>query len=115
MTDSVDYLTVHVLDTARGRPAVGLRLSLKRADAPELLAERVTNADGRCEGPLLAGAAMAAGVYEITFDVAGWRAGEDDPGFYDRICIRFTIGDAPGHVHIPLLLSPYGYSTYRGS
>lgn len=115
MTKTVHFLTVHVLDTARGVPAVGLGLSLKRADAPEVLAERVTNADGRCDGPLLAGAAFAAGVYEISFDIAGWRAGQPDPGFYDRICIRFTIGDAPGHVHIPLLLSPYGYSTYRGS
>ena len=115
MTDTVHYLTVHVLDTASGRPAAGLRLGLRRADAPAVLAERVTNADGRCDGPLLAGAALAAGIYEITFDVAGWRAGRVDPGFYDRICIRFTIGEAPGHVHIPLLLSPYGYSTYRGS
>lgn len=115
LTDAVDYLTVHVLDTACGRPAVGLRLSLRRANAPEALAERVTNADGRCDGPLLAGAAMAAGIYEITFDVADWRIGQADPGFYDRICIRFTIADTPGHVHIPLLLSPYGYSTYRGS
>jgi 5-hydroxyisourate hydrolase len=113
MAGAENSLTVHVLDTARGAPAAGMALALSRDG--EVLAERVTNHDGRCDAPLLTGAALTAGVYEIAFDVAAWRAGQDDAGFYDRVTIRFMIGDAAGHVHIPLLLSPYGYSTYRGS
>jgi 5-hydroxyisourate hydrolase len=115
MAEAENRLTVHVLDTARGRPAAGMALTLSRAGA--LLAERVTNDDGRCDAPLLTGAALAAGTYEIAFDIAAWRSGlgESDGGFYDRIAIRFMVGENAGHVHIPLLLSPYGYSTYRGS
>lgn len=110
-----DFLTVHVLDTARGRPAAGMALALRRAGEPAVLASRTTNADGRCDAPLLEGAAFTAGTYELTFAVAAWREGADDPGFYDAITIRFTVTANPGHVHVPLLLSPYGYSTYRGS
>ncbi|MEJ1975805.1 MAG: hydroxyisourate hydrolase [Acetobacteraceae bacterium] len=108
-----DALTVHVLDTATGRPAVGLGLTLRRDGA--VLVGAVTNADGRCDAPLLSGPALSPGIYELTFAVAAWRAAEADPGFYDQITIRFTVPAEPGHVHIPLLLSPYGYSTYRGS
>ena len=110
-----DVLTVHVLDTASGRPAAGMGLTLRRAGEAGVLAERVTNADGRCEAPLLEGPAMPPGLYELTFGVEAWRAGAADPGFYDRITIRFRVASNPGHVHIPLLLSPYGYTTYRGS
>jgi 5-hydroxyisourate hydrolase len=113
MPDAENRLTVHVLDTARGAPAAGMALVLSRDGA--ILAERVTNHDGRCDTPLLTGDGLRAGVYEIAFDVAGWRAGEADGGFYDRVTIRFVVGAAAGHIHIPLLLSPYGYSTYRGS
>ncbi len=112
MSDA-DYLTVHVLDTATGRPAAGLGLALSRGDV--VLATATTNGDGRCDAPLLCGTALSPGVYELSFAIAAWRSAESDPGFYDRITIRFTIRDQPGHVHIPLLLSPYGYSTYRGS
>jgi 5-hydroxyisourate hydrolase len=112
-------LTVHVLDTARGRPAAGLRLDLFRLDraARQHLGTWRTNTDGRCDGPLLEGAALEAGSYAIVFDVAGWRAalGEPEPGFYDEVPIRFRITDPAAHYHVPLILAPYGYSTYRGS
>ena len=108
-----DSLTVHVLDQARGRPAAGLGLTLSRDG--QVLSSHVTNADGRCDRPLLAGEAMRPGSYAIDFDVESWRAGDPEPGFYDRITIRFRITGTPGHIHVPLLLSPFGYSTYRGS
>ncbi|WP_428374707.1 2-oxo-4-hydroxy-4-carboxy-5-ureidoimidazoline decarboxylase [Lichenicoccus sp.] len=108
-----DFLTVHVLDVARGLPAVGLALALSRDG--QLLCSHVTNTDGRCDAPLLAGHALRPGIYEIGFDIEGWRAGQADAGFYDRITIRFRVTPSCGHLHIPLLLSPYGYSTYRGS
>jgi 5-hydroxyisourate hydrolase len=115
MTTNRDYLTVHVLDTSTGRPAGGLAMILTRVGDAGLVVERVTNADGRSDTPLLDGAAMTPGIYEIAFDVEAWRGGHGDPGFYDRIAIRFIVTASPGHIHIPLLLSPYGYSTYRGS
>ena len=92
-----------------------MALTLRRSGEDHALAERVANADGRCDTRLLAGPAMMAGMYEIVFDVAGWRAGQADPGFYDLITIHFAVPPDPGHLHVPLLLSPYGYSTYRGS
>ena len=109
-------LTVHVLDTATGRPASGLDLALFRLDdaTRTALGNWTTNADGRCDAPLLSGDDLLAGGYEILFDIARWRAGQA-PGFYDLIPIRFRIADPAAHYHIPLLLSPFGYSTYRGS
>jgi 5-hydroxyisourate hydrolase len=95
-----------------------MRLSLERiGPTPAPLGEFLTNADGRCDSPLLQGAAMQPGLYQITFDVAAWRqaAHQADPGFYDQVPIRFRIDDADTHYHVPLLVSPYGYSTYRGS
>lgn len=113
------WLSVHVLDTAQGRPAVGLELSLQRitADGAETLGQWRTNEDGRCPAPLLEGAAMLPGSYQIIFDIAAWRAGQGEAGvgFYDLIPIRFQITDPATHYHVPLLLSPFGYSTYRGS
>src|ERR1700712_5672989 len=109
MSDPARRLTVHVLDTARGLPAAGMALVLTRDG--EILAQRVTNADGRCDTPLLEGAALRDGIHEMIFDVAGWR-GESD-GFYDRITLRFRVDAATRHLHVPLLLSPFGYSTYR--
>lgn len=108
-------LTVHALDTATGRPAAGLPLSLCRIDPAGrvLLGAWKTNGDGRCDAPLLSGADLVEGVYEIAFDIASWRMGE--PGFFDVIPIRFRIVDPNAHTHVPLLLSPYGYTTYRGS
>jgi 5-hydroxyisourate hydrolase len=112
-------LTVHVLDTARGKPAADLAFSLFRLDgeARTLLLAQRTNADGRCDAPLLSGDALRPGYYEVMFDIASWRAahGEAEAGFYDLVPIRFRVTDAAAHYHIPLLLSPFGYTTYRGS
>ena len=108
-------LTTHVLDTAAGRPAAGLSITLARLEdgTRTELAHVVTNADGRCDGPLLQGRALLAGLYELTFHIAAWRNGA--AGFYDEIPIRFRVSDPDAHHHVPLILSPFGYSTYRGS
>jgi 5-hydroxyisourate hydrolase len=112
-------LTVHVLDTARGTAAQGLKLTLSRLEqgAWQVLGACHTNADGRCDQPLLAGEALHAGTYQIVFEVAAWRSaqGNGAAGFYDTIPIRFRITDQSQHYHVPLLLSPFGYTTYRGS
>ena len=112
-------LTVHALDTALGRPAAGLALSLFRIGnvVRSQLGAWHTNDDGRFDAPLLEGATLVPGSYEIVFNVGAWRekAGAADAGFYDLIPIRFRVTDPAVHYHIPLLLSPYGYSTYRGS
>jgi 5-hydroxyisourate hydrolase len=112
-------LTVHVLDTASGAPARGMSVGLFRieGDARLGLGTFVTNDDGRCEGPLLEGIALQPGLYELVFAVIAWRRvrGDADPGFYDDVPIRFRIVDATAHYHVPLLIAPYGYSTYRGS
>ncbi len=112
-------LTTHVLDTARGRPAAGIGITLYRADgdvwAP--IAESVTNADGRTDAPLLEGAALTAGRYELVFAAGDYLRAQGARGllFLDDIPIRFGVPDAAAHYHVPLLLSPFGYSTYRGS
>lgn len=110
---TIGRLTTHVLDTATGRPAAGMPLDLFRLDegARTHLGSFRTNADGRCDAPLLAGDTLHPGTYEIVFAVAAWRAG----GFYDEVPIRFRVGDAAAHYHVPLILAPFGYSTYRGS
>lgn len=114
-------LTTHVLDTARGRPAAGLRLEIYRlsVDSRDKVGDAVTNADGRCDEPLLSGHAFRPGAYEIVFHAGPWfeAQGFDLPGpkFLSDIPVRFGIADPEGHYHVPLLLSPFGYSTYRGS
>jgi len=112
-------LTVHALDTAVGRPATGLPYSLFRIGAVvrTQLGAWHTNADGRCDTPLLAGTSLIPGTYEVLFNVAAWRemTGLGEGGFYDLIPIRFRVTDPSLHYHIPLLLSPFGYTTYRGS
>jgi len=119
LAEPTGRLTVHVLDTARGKPAADLPLSLFRlnGDTRTTLLMQRTNADGRCERPLLSGHALRPGCYEVMFDIASWRAanGEAEVGFYDLIPIRFRVTDTAAHYHIPLLLSPFGYTTYRGS
>ncbi|ABE57432.1 hydroxyisourate hydrolase [Chromohalobacter beijerinckii] len=116
------YLTTHVLDTARGCPARGMRLSLYRLDGDtrQALGEFVTNEDGRCDGPLLEGEAFRVGEYELLFEAGEYLDRQDEvpptgPRFLARIPLRFGIDDAGAHYHVPLLLSPFGYSTYRGS
>jgi 5-hydroxyisourate hydrolase len=114
-------LTTHVLDTTAGRPAAGVSVSLFRLNGGEREAviSTKTNADGRCDAPLLEGNQMTAGLYELCFHVADYFGGHNidlsDPPFLDVVPIRFGIGDASAHYHVPLLISPYGYSTYRGS
>jgi 5-hydroxyisourate hydrolase len=115
------WLTTHVLDTARGCPAEGLRIVLSRIgpQGAETLADMVTNADGRTDAHILPKETFATGTYELVFHAgdylrASGQAG-DDPLFLDQVPIRFGMADATAHYHVPLLLSPYGYSTYRGS
>ena len=122
------YLTTHVLDTATGRPAAGLRIALYRLDGSqdggqdggrELLAETATNEDGRTDGHILPESDFRTGAYELVFQAGDYLRGSgqggDEPLFLDEIPLRFGISDGDAHYHVPLLLSPYGYSTYRGS
>lgn len=114
-------LTTHVLDTALGRPAAGLAVALWRlgADDRVRVGAGVTNDDGRLDAPILDGADLVAGTYELVFAAGDYlrRSGAalSEPPFLDDIPIRFGIADVAAHYHVPLLLSPFGYSTYRGS
>ncbi len=114
-------LTTHVLDQARGRPADGVRILLYQisGNSHRKIAEHLTNADGRTDAPMLTGDAFRAGGYELVFCAGDYlrRTGQaaGDVLFLDEIPIRFGITDATAHLHVPLLLSAYGYATYRGS
>jgi 5-hydroxyisourate hydrolase len=113
-------LTTHVLDVALGKPASGLAISLRRAGKHgTALASGVTNDDGRVNPPLLEGEAMEVGTYDLVFEAGAYfdRLGLDlpEPKFLGQVVIRFGIADPAAHYHVPLLLSPFGYSTYRGS
>jgi 5-hydroxyisourate hydrolase len=114
-------LTTHVLDTASGVPAQGMRVELHDLDVPRSvpLAGFCTNADGRGPAPLLEDGTLRAGRYELRFHVAEYFRSRGtvlpDPPFLDVIAIRFGIADAAQHYHVPLLVSPWSYSTYRGS
>lgn len=114
-------LTTHVLDTALGRPAAGLRIWLYRVsgNSHRKVLDVTTNADGRTDAPLLSGDGLVAGGYELVFCAGDYLRATGQIGegiaFLDQIPIRFGIGDAGVHYHVPLLLSPFGYSTYRGS
>ncbi len=111
-------LTTHVLDTAHGAPAAGVSVTLADADG-RIIAEAVTNADGRCDAPLAEGAGLKVGRFVLTFSVGDYFRAKgvalSEPPFLDRITIPFGVADANAHYHVPLLVSPYGYSTYRGS
>jgi 5-hydroxyisourate hydrolase len=107
-------LTSHVLDTARGRPAAGMRIELHRLGGErKLITSVVTNADGRTDRPLLDGAEFIAGIYELTFHVGDYFG--EPSRFLNTVPVRFTIAEPEGHYHVPLLCSPWSYSTYRGS
>ncbi|UYG00585.1 hydroxyisourate hydrolase [Halomonas sp. GD1P12] len=114
-------LTTHVLDTARGAPGAGITIEVFRlsAGSREHLGSAVTNADGRCDVPLLDGERFLAGEYELVFHVGDYLRTQGveavEPRFLDVIPLRFGVASADEHYHVPLLLSPYGYSTYRGS
>jgi 5-hydroxyisourate hydrolase len=109
-------LSTHVLDTAHGRPANGMEIRLFAiTDAGrELLKCAVTNVDGRTDAPLLSGEQIPIGVYELVFGVAEYFGSLGTP-FLGEVVVRFGIDDAAGTYHVPLLVAPYGYSTYRGS
>lgn len=110
-------LTTHVLDTAHGKPAADLKIDVLRAGT--LVKTITTNADGRADKPLLEGGELVIGQYELRFHAGDYlrRQGPHlrEPLFLDVIPIAFGIADASQHYHVPLLLSPFGYSTYRGS
>ena len=114
-------LSTHVLDTANGCPAQGMQIELwsLAADAPKLLKSVRTNADGRTDQPLLAAEEMRAGQYELVFYVGDYFAGKSSSQpkvrFLDRVPVRFGIADVNASYHVPLLVSPWAYSTYRGS
>ena len=114
-------LSTHVLDTSRGQAAAGMRLKLYRFEGGERMhcATVRTNAEGRTDEPLLSGGLMAAGEYEITFAAGEYFRGLGvvlpQPPFFDEIVIRIGIADSSANYHVPLLVSPYGYSTYRGT
>jgi len=113
-------LTTHVLDTALGVPAEGLKIELWAVtETSDLISTHHTNSDGRVDNPILDGDTIKTGTYELRFFAGEYlKSGEQelpDPLFLDIIPIRFGIADEGAHYHVPLLLSPYGYSTYRGS
>lgn len=109
-------ISTHVLDISRGRPAEGVPIRLEKQDggAWKEIGAGKTNADGRLPG-LLADGALEAATYRITFDTGAYFAAQKTEGFYPEAAIVFVVRDANAHYHVPLLLSPYGYSTYRGS
>lgn len=118
---STGKLTTHILDTAHGRPGAGMRIELfvliEGQRQPR--GQFISNADGRCNSPLLTGDNLVPGVYELDFHAGDYfRAlglAQTEPMFLDLITLRFGIADADAHYHVPLLVSPYSYSTYRGS
>ncbi len=106
-------ISTHVLDTALGKPAPGIRVTLIRGDAT--VGEGVTDADGRVRDLHAADIDLAEGDYRLTFAVGEYFAAAGREAFYSEIVVDFRVGSDNGHYHVPLLLSPYGYSTYRGS
>jgi len=105
-------LTTHVLDTMRGQPATGMTIELWSLDQSKMLKSVQTNSDGRTAAPLLSGEEMSAGNYELIFFVGDYFG---ERRFLDRVPVRFVISDAAAKYHVPLLVSPWAYSTYRGS
>lgn len=112
-------LSTHVLDTAGGRPAAGVDVELDARGSDgewRHIAHGTTDDDGRVTDLLPDGVSLSPGTYRLTFDTGAWHAARSDtPCFYPEVPVVFSIGEAAEHYHVPLLLSPYGYSTYRGS
>jgi 5-hydroxyisourate hydrolase len=114
-------LTTHVLDAAQGKPAKGVPIALYRVrgEVRELVREAVTNSDGRIGEPLLTGARFEADAYELVFEIGAYFSNQgvpaDEPPFLDAVTVRFTVSDSASHYHVPLLATPWSYTTYRGS
>jgi len=110
-------ITTHVLDTARGRPAAGVPVHLERISAggAELLGRGTTDGDGRLRDLVGLDSSLAVGTYRLVFDTAAYFRSQDVQGFYPVVTIDFDVREPSQHYHVPLLLSPFGYSTYRGS
>jgi 5-hydroxyisourate hydrolase len=114
-------LSTHVLDTANGRPAAGVKVELYicSSDGRTLLKQESTNADGRCSSPLLEGEALRAGRYELVFWAGDYFAAGGtalpEPRFIDRVTVAFGVADPSQNYHVPLVVTPWSYSTYRGS
>jgi 5-hydroxyisourate hydrolase len=111
-------ITTHVLDTAHGRPARGIPVTLEAQDAQGhwlLVGHGATDDDGRLKTLMPPEAQLSEGVYRLTFDTRGYFASTHVEGFYPQVSVVFQVRDASQHYHVPLLLNPYGYSTYRGS
>jgi 5-hydroxyisourate hydrolase len=115
------HLSMHVLDTARGIPAKGVKIELHRieAGARRRVATGVTNADGRIAAPLISGDLLEIGIYELVFHAGDYLRSAglavSEPAFLDQVIVRFGVAELNRNYHVPLLLSPFGYSTYRGS
>jgi 5-hydroxyisourate hydrolase len=114
-------LSTHVLDTRQGKPAGAMKIELFRVCGTErkLITSELTNHDGRCNEPLLQGPALVEGVYELVFHAGNYFAGQGidlpEPRFVDQVLVRFGIADATQNYHVPLLVTPWSWSTYRGS
>ena len=113
-------LSTHVLDLTRGRPATGVRVDLFRlepgdGDVRQPVVSVRTNADGRTDAPLLSGDTFATGTFELVFHVGDYFGEDAVNRFLDQVPVRFAIGDPAGHYHVPLLVTPWAYQTYRGS
>jgi len=115
----VGFLTTHVLDTANGCPAIGVAIQLYRLPERHLLADVITNSDGRVDSPILHENDFKQGRYELVFHTQRYFSSKGnqlpEPAFLDDVVIRFGIADADDHYHVPLLVSPWSFSTYRGS
>lgn len=111
-------ITTHVLDVAHGRPAAGVAVLLERRDASGAFAEvgrGVTDADGRLKTLLGPGSGLAPGTWRLTFATGAYFEAAGAPAFHPSVNVTFTVGDASQHYHVPVLISPFGYTTYRGS
>jgi 5-hydroxyisourate hydrolase len=111
-------ITTHVLDTSVGRPAAGIPVSLERSaggGAWELVGRAETDADGRARSIVPSGSALLSGIYRLTFHTAPYFQRSNTRTFYPSVSVEFEVADAAAHYHVPLLISPFGYSTYRGS
>lgn len=110
-------LSTHILDTGRGRPAVGIPVTLeeRRGDAWVPIGSAESDTDGRVRSLVPAGREVAAGTHRLRFDLQGWSSAQGSPGFFPVVEITFRVDDPAGHYHVPLLLGAFGYTTYRGT